>query len=544
MRIGIASDHGGFELKEQIVRRLRSTGYEVVDFGAPVLDPRDDYPDYVLPMARAVAAGEVDRGVAVCGSGVGACIAANKVPGIRAALVHEKFSAHQGVEDDDMNVICLGGRVVGRDLAWHLVRIFLDARFTGAQRHRRRLEKVAAAERWAVMKSNPLVRLQALGQSVWLDLLSRRLITSGDLDRLIREDGLRGLTSNPTILEKAIAGSLEYDESIRQLAVQGASLENAYTTLVLDDIRAAADLFRPAFDESGGRDGFVSLEVSPHLAHDPDGTIAEARFLWSTVDRPNVLVKVPATREVLPAIEHLIFEGINVNVTLLFSLDRYREVVEAYLSGLQWRLKRGMSVESVTSVASFFISRIDTLADAILQKRAETDDANAELARSLQGQVAVASAKLAYQTYKEIFTGSRFRQLMAQGAHSQRLLWASTSTKNPAYKDVKYVEALIGPETISTLPLETLDAYRDHGDPASRLEEGVPQARQVLDQLQQLGVSLQEITDQLEAEGIRKFVEPMDQLMETLKSELAAAVNDVVDLHAERPNGQDGVGLR
>lgn len=382
------------------------------------------------------------------------------------------------------------------------------------------------------MNHNPLRQLAALGQSVWLDLLSRRLLSSGALERLIRDDGLRGVTSNPAIWEKAFAGSRDYDEQIRTLAARGLSLEEAYTTLVVDDIRGAADLFRDLFHASEGRDGLVSLEVSPHLAHDTDGTIAEARFLWSLVNRPNVLIKVPGTREGLPAIEHLIFEGINVNVTLLFGLDRYREVTQAYLSGLENRRKRGMALEGIISVASFFISRFDALVDPLLEHRAQGDGPRAELARSLQGQVGIACGKLAYQIYKEVFASERFRQLSAEGARSQRVLFASTSTKNPAYKDVKYVEALIGPETINTMPLETLDAYRDHGDPALRLEEDLPFARDVLDELRQLALNPEELAEELEEEGVTKFVEPFDRMMETLKTEMAAALSDIADARA------------
>jgi transaldolase len=438
-----------------------------------------------------------------------------------------------------MNVVCLGSRIVGRDLAWQLVQIFLKARFSGAERHRRRIAKTTALEGHTSMKDNPLLRLASLGQSVWLDLLNRPMLTSGSLERLIREDGLRGVTSNPAILAKAIVGSHDYDDSLRELAAEGRSVEEAYTTLVIDDIRSAADRFRPLFDQTGGREGLVSLEVSPHLARDTDGTIAEARYLWSTVERPNVLIKVPGTREGLPAIEQLIAEGINVNVTLLFSLERYRQVAEAYLAGLERRRKHGMSLESIASVASFFISRIDSLVDPILQRWSQGEGPRAELARSLEGEVAVSCGKLAYQIYKEIFSSERFHQLASQGASAQRLLWASTSTKNPAYPDVKYVEALIGPETISTMPLETLEAYRDHGEPASRLEDDVAFAHDVFDQLRQLGIDLESLTDQLEEEGIRAFVEPFDRLMAALKSELAAALSDIVDVRPEsEPKGE------
>lgn len=357
------------------------------------------------------------------------------------------------------------------------------------------------------MQNNPLNQLATFGQSIWLDYIRRDLITSGDLQRLIEEDDLRGITSNPAIFEKAITDSHAYDAAIHALAQQGDSATAIYETLSQQDVQSAADAFRPLYDRTNGKDGYVSLEVNPHLAHDTDGTLQEARRLWATLNRPNVLIKIPATTAGLPAIQQLISEGINVNVTLLFGLPRYRLVAEAYIAGIEARLAQGKPVQHVASVASFFVSRIDALLDPLLEGPA---------AQPLRGQVAIASAKIAYQIYQELFNGERFEALEAQGANVQRLLWASTSSKNPAFSDVKYVEALIGADTVNTLPLETLNAYRDHGEPQARLEHGIAEARQVLAQLLGLGIDLDQLTQQLEDEGVNKFNKPFDKLLTIL----------------------------
>ncbi len=319
---------------------------------------------------------------------------------------------------------------------------------------------------------NPLRRLEQFGQSIWLDYIRRRMITSGELQRLIDEDGLKGITSNPAIFEKAIAGSKDYDDDIRAMAGENKSVVQIYERITVSDVQMAADAFLPLYKRVDGRDGFVSLEVNPHLARDTEGTIAEGRQLWQEVNRPNVFIKVPATAEGLPAITRLISEGINVNVTLLFGLPRYEQVAEAYLAGLEQRLAKGAPVQGVASVASFFLSRIDVLLDPELDRLAKAGGPLAATAKQLKGQAAIASAKIAYTMYKRIYGTDRFKNLAARGARTQRLLWASTSTKNPDYPDVKYVEPLIGPDTVNTLPPETLEAYRDHGNPASRLERG------------------------------------------------------------------------
>ena len=366
------------------------------------------------------------------------------------------------------------------------------------------------------MTTNPLKQVEACGQSIWLDYIRRDLLTGGGLRRLIEEDGLRGMTSNPAIFEKAIADSHDYDEDVRAMALKGKGAKEIYEALSQRDVQSAADEFRPLYDRTDGKDGYVSLEVNPHLAYDPNGTMQEARRLWGALNRPNVFIKVPATVEGLPAIQQLVSEGINVNVTLLFGLPRYRQVAEAYLGGIEARTTQGKAVKQVASVASFFVSRIDALVDPLLEPILAQGGKEADFAKKARGQVAIASAKMAYQIYTEIFGGDRFGKLAAQGARAQRLLWASTGTKNPDYSDVKYVEALIGPDTVNTAPLETLNAYRDHGEPKARLEQDVKEAGRVLERLPELGIGIDKMTQQLEDEGVEKFNQPFDKLMATL----------------------------
>ena len=367
------------------------------------------------------------------------------------------------------------------------------------------------------MSGNPLRQLQDYGQSIWLDDLDRTLLSSGELERMVSEDGLRGVTSNPSIFNEAISESKTYDPVIRELGSQGKSAEEIYKALVVEDVRWAADLLREVYDRSGGDHGYVSLEVNPHLAYLTQETVVEARELWAALDRPNVFINVPATRPGLPAIRTLIDEGINVNVTLLFGLPRYRAVAEAYIAGLEDRSAAGAPLGRVRSVASFFLSRIDVLVDPELEKAAGGGGPGSEAARWLRGRVAVASAKLAYRIYQEIFAGNRFAALAGRGASTQRVLWASTSAKNPEYSDVKYVEALIGPDTINTVPRKTLDAFRDHGRAAASLEEGVAEAERVMDLLPEAGIDIDRVTQQLEEEGVDKFNKPYDRLLEAIE---------------------------
>jgi transaldolase len=350
--------------------------------------------------------------------------------------------------------------------------------------------------------------LAAVGQSVWLDYIQRSLITSGELQQLIAS-GLRGITANPTILEKAIDESDDYHSAISQLVKQGLSAEGIYEVLAVEDIGSAADLLRPVYDSTEGADGFVSLEVSPELADDTAGTVEAARHLFRRLDRPNVFIKVPATAAGLPAIEQLLAEGININITLMFSMAQYAAVAEAYLSALEQRVAQGQQVSSVASVASFFVSRIDTLADAALEKIGHQE---------LQGKIAIATAKLVYARFREVFAGGRWDQLKAKGARLQRPLWASTSTKNPAYPDTLYVDSLIGPDTVNTLPPATLKAFLDHGQARVTLTEGVEEARRQLARLAELGVDLGAITDQLLVDGVAAFARSFQTLLASIGS--------------------------
>jgi transaldolase/glucose-6-phosphate isomerase len=365
---------------------------------------------------------------------------------------------------------------------------------------------------------NPLLALQDYGQSVWLDYMQRHLITSGELQRLIEEDGLRGMTSNPAIFEKAITGSTDYTEALRALTRRNLDAMGLYEQLAIRDIQDAADIFRPVYERTRRGDGYISLEVSPHLAHDTEGTIREARRLWQTVGRPNLMIKVPAAPAGLPAIEQLISEGINVNVTLLFSQEVYERAAAAYIAGLERLAAQAGDVSQVASVASFFISRIDTAIDAQVTARLKAAKSAQErtLLRSLLGKVAIANGKLTYQRYKAIFQGVRWEALAANGARPQRVLWGSTSTKNPNYRDVLYVEELIGPNTVNTMPPATMEAFRDHGRPRASLEEDLDGARDIMEILAQVGISMNEVTDKLLDEGVRLFAEPFDKLLDTL----------------------------
>lgn len=363
------------------------------------------------------------------------------------------------------------------------------------------------------MKKNPLKQLEALGQAIWLDYIQRDWMTSGKLKKLIEEDGLQGMTSNPSLFEKAIAESHDYDQDIQKMSQDKKNVYQIYEALTQKDVQDAADTFRNLYDQTQGKDGYVSLEVNPHLAHDTQGTLEEARRFWKALNRPNVFIKVPATKEGIPAIQQLISEGINVNVTLLFGLPRYREVAEAYIAGIEARLAQGKSVNHVVSVASFFLSRLDVLVDPLLESKAER-------AKQLEGEIAIASAKLAYHLYEALFTGERFKKLAEKGASVQRLLWASTGTKNPKYSDIKYVEALIGPQTVNTLPLETIDAYRDHGNPQVRLTSDLDKATSAFQLLPECGIDIDHITQQLEEEGVDKFNKAYDALIETLKKKV------------------------
>ncbi len=377
--------------------------------------------------------------------------------------------------------------------------------------------------------ANHLHELFEHGQSVWMDNLSRDILVSGELASAIASGNIRGITSNPAIFEKAIAGNAIYDEAIAEAVRAGKDVQGVYETLAFADIQAAADLLRPVYESSNGVDGYVSIEVSPNLANDTAGTIAEAQRFWQTLDRPNVMIKIPGTAAGFPAIEATIAAGIPVNVTLLFSVADYEQTAQAYIRGLQTRAAQGQSVK-VASVASFFLSRIDTKIDARLQAlaaEATQADQKAKL-EALMGKAAIANAKMAYQRYKEIYRTEAWQALAAKGALEQRLLWASTSTKNPAYSDVMYVDNLVGGNTVNTMPPETIDACIDHCDVRDRLEADLDQAQQVLADLTELGIDLDSVMQELQSEGIEKFVKPFASLMQSLAAKMASLQPSVV----------------
>ena len=363
------------------------------------------------------------------------------------------------------------------------------------------------------MAGEKIRQANQLGQSIWYDNISRGSIVNGALQALI-DQGVSGLTANPTIFEKAISGSADYDDALLRLADAGKSVNDIYEDLVVNDIRAAADLLRPAYDHSGGGDGYASLEVNPHLAHDTDGTVEQAARFFHTLDRPNVLIKVPATPEGIPAIRRLIGQGVNVNVTLIFSLEAYAQVREAYIAGLEDFSEKGGDISKIASVASFFVSRVDTAVDNELA--AKLSAGNGEISR-LMGKAAVANAKLAYQAFQETFGSERFQRLQAQGARVQRPLWASTGTKNLEYSDVLYVDMLMGSDTVNTMPDLTLEAFLDHGNVRQAVTEGVDEAREVLEAVARAGVSMKAVTDQLLVDGVKAFADSFDLLFENIE---------------------------
>jgi transaldolase len=368
------------------------------------------------------------------------------------------------------------------------------------------------------MGPSRLHRLAELGQSVWIDYLSRDLLRTGELERMMREDAVVGVTSNPTIFQKAISAGNSYDDQLRTVLEDEEDPKEIFIRLASKDIEDALDLLRSVWDEGGGRDGYVSFEVDPSLAYDTEGTIEEAQRLHDLIDRPNLFVKIPATEAGLPAIEEMIARGRPINVTLIFSLERYSEVAEAYIRGLERLVESGGDPSRVASVASFFVSRVDTETDRRLDEIGGPDE--------LKGKLAIANAKLAYQRYREIFAGERWEALATRGATPQRCLWASTSTKNPDYRDVMYVEQLIGPDTVNTMPEETIQAFQEHGEVALTLEQGIDEAKRVFEQVAEAGVDYDDVTATLEREGVEKFSDSFTELLEGIRAksgELAAA---------------------
>ena len=363
-----------------------------------------------------------------------------------------------------------------------------------------------------------ILQLREQGQSIWLDYIERSMIASGELQGLV-DDGVAGVTSNPTIFQQAIAGSQAYRADLQRLAAEQRSAKEIFESLAIADIQAAADVLRPVYEDTQGRDGYVSMEVAPDLAHDSDATVAEAVRLHALIDRPNLMVKVPATAAGVPAIRQLIGRGLNINVTLIFSLARYAEVREAHLQGLEERLQAGQPLHPVASVASFFVSRVDSMVDALLEKAAQERPAQAEKLTQLMGKLAVANARLAYRDFQATCAGDRWQTLSRAGAQVQRPLWASTSTKNPAYPDLLYVDTLIGPHTVNTMPPATLDAFCDHGVVQRTVEQGLVGAEQVLAALSATGIAYAHVTQELEKEGVQKFADSYSQLLATIEEQ-------------------------
>jgi transaldolase len=373
---------------------------------------------------------------------------------------------------------------------------------------------------------NPIMQLHELGQSIWYDNIQRNLLENGALAAMIQNGDIRGVTSNPTIFQNAIAKTNDYDAALKPLARSGMQPEPIFFSLAVEDIRNATDLFRGLYDKTSGGDGYVSLEVSPYLANDTQATIEQALALWKQVDRPNLMIKIPATLAGLPAIRKAIASGLNINVTLIFSLERYAAVMEAYISGLEDRLAAGHSVQSIASVASFFVSRVDTKVDAKLEEIIKQGGPNASKAASLVGKIAIANSRLAYNLYEQIFGAARFEKLAKAGARRQRPLWASTSTKNPAYRDVIYIEELIAPNTVNTVPPSALENFRDHGVAELRLEGKVAESSQVITDLESLGISMAQVTLELENEGVKSFENSYTSLLKTIDERRVAFITE------------------
>ena len=525
MRIALAADHAGAVIRDAIADVIRKAGHEPVILGAELNNPQDDYPVFAQLVGDALAAGKASRAVLVCGSGAGVTVAANKLPGVRATLGHDNYTAHQMVEHDCCNVMTLGARTIGEEVAKELVEAFILAEFSGEDRHRRRLGEVLDMER--NQHDNPLKQLHEAGQSIWLDNIRRALLDSGTLARYISTLWVTGLTSNPTIFEHAIAGSSDYDAAIQQRLDKGLSTEQLFFELALEDIVAAADLFRPIYEATGGTDGFVSLEVSPTLADDADGTIAEAKRLHGQADRPNVFIKVPGTAAGATAIEALIFDGIPVNVTLLFSREHYSAAAEAYMRGLERRVEANLPLD-VASVASLFISRWDVAA-------------NAKLPADMHNKLGVAIGQRTFKAYRDVLASDRWGSLAAAGAKPQRLLWASTSAKDPALPDTFYVTALAADDTVNTMPEATLLAFGQHGAVGDLLTaDAADDAESVIADVEKAGVSVDDLGATLQIQGRDSFDDSFAQLLKSIETK-AASLSEAHQPEKEELGGLAGV---
>ncbi|MCH2153270.1 MAG: transaldolase [Phycisphaerales bacterium] len=502
MRVVMASDHAGRNLMEPLAEVARSLGHEVY-FVGPLTEPKVDYPVAARALCDEIAAGRADRGILMCGSGAGVTVAANSMPLIRAAATENHYSAHQMVEHDHVNVLLLGGRVTGIEPAREIAAAFLNAEFTGEARHAHRLRQVIQIKRERHM--NPLYDLHETGQRIWLDYIRRDILDNGTLARYIDELSVTGLTSNPSIFDKAIADTNLYDGAIGELYKAGiTSCEDIFFELAIQDLQRAAKLFKTTWDVSGHTDGCVSLEVSPLLANDTDTTIEMGSSLFERADAPNLMIKVPGTPEGAPAIEELIARGVNINVTLLFSETHYRRAAEAYIRGLERRAEAGGDLNNF-SVASVFVSRWDK---AVMDK----------LPADLKDKLGIAASVQCYRAYKEMFSGPRWEALAAKGASPQKLLFASTSTKDPAAPDTYYVSALAADETVNTIPEATLLAFADHGEVTGTVTEAdFAGADDVIRKCNEAGVDVEALGEQLQIEGRDSFNKSWHDLMEAIE---------------------------
>jgi transaldolase len=503
MKVAISADHAGLPLRPTIADAVRAAGHEPLLLGPDTAPPEGiDYPLVAKAVADALEATDAERGILVCGSGAGVTIAANKLPGIRAAYAADHYTGHQMVEHDHVNVLTLGARVMGPEVAAEIVEAFVNAVPSTEPRHLRRLGEVLDFERDRSM--NAATRLHDAGQSLWLDNITRALVASGTLARYIGDLAVTGLTSNPTIFDNALTGSPDYDEQIQTLLGEGTDGEALFFELALVDLTKAAGLFRAIWDTTGGVDGWVSLEVSPKLAHDTTSTVAEAKALHEKAATPNLFIKVPGTPEGIPAIEELIAAGVSVNVTLLFSREHYQAAAEAYVRGLERRKDAGLDLD-VASVASVFVSRWDA---AVAGK----------LPDDLNGRLGVSVAKRTYKAYRDLLASDRWRELAAAGAKPQRLLWASTGTKDPSLSDTYYIHALAADQTINTMPEKTLLAFGEHGAVGDLLPADGGDAEDVLARIGDVGIDVETLAATLRTEGADAFVKSWDELLACIGS--------------------------
>jgi transaldolase len=499
MRVVLAGDHAGLTLRADLAAMAQSMGHEVVLVG-PCEGEQVDFPIAAEALCREIMAGRATRGILLCGSGAGMTMAANRFPGIRAATAHDTYTAHQMVEHDAANVLTLGTRVIGPEPAAEIVRAYLNAEFQPVDRYRRRLQQIIDIERKRTM--NPLHDLSNAGQAVWLDYIRRDILDDGTLARYISDLCVTGLTSNPSIFDKAISGSDLYDA-----AMKGDDAESIFFDLAIDDLGRAADLLRTSWDVSGGTDGCVSLEVSPLLAADAATTIEQGIELFGRAGRPNLMIKVPGTPESPEAIEELIFQGVNVNVTLLFDEVQYRRAAEAYIAGIERRLEAGLDA-SVFSVASVFVSRWDT----------PTAD---KVGEQLKNRLGIACGTRCHRASEEIFAGARFEKVRASGGHRQKLLMASTSTKDPSLPDTLYVTALAAADSINTIPEPTLLAFADHGVMAGVLgPDAWAEADHVIAGFESAGIDVRALAEQLQTEGADAFVKSWRNLIQTIDTKV------------------------